>query len=106
MQNWQKVESIVQCIAACTQNAVLAAKENSSKLLHCIELSTQCAIVCNALLQLVIHGSEYCRKQAAVCAELCASCAKECGRHDTDYCRECMLACINCSTACNSLTTA
>lgn len=98
------VEALVSCAAVCTECAgnCLAGDES---LVPCMHLNLQCARLCETLVQFIALNSRYVKQLAALCAEVCHACARECSRHDNPYCRKSMNACMDCATICSGLVT-
>ncbi|MEO8112720.1 MAG: four-helix bundle copper-binding protein [Ginsengibacter sp.] len=38
-----------------------------------------------------------------MCADACDACAKECGNHKTEHCKECAEACRACAEECRKM---
>ncbi len=60
---------------------------------------------CNALLVLAAADSKHLKKVAALCIDVCESCAKECKKHAKTHatCKACMEACLDCVKACKKV---
>src|SRR5687767_13612798 len=95
------------CIDICLRTAMVCnncvincAKELNADKLDCIQLASECAIICSAAAELMSIGSARVKEIARLCAVMCDECAKECSKHMDDHCMECAEACTACADAC------
>jgi hypothetical protein len=98
----QCIDECNACAVACRHCASECLKENEVKMLaRCIQLDTDCAVICEAAVALMSGGSEFADKLCNVCADVCNACAAECEKHsDMSHCKECAEACHRCAEAC------
>lgn len=89
------------CLAHCIQ---LLGK-GDTELAACAASVNEMMPICDALLRLVSQGSRYLPALAKVAADTCASCEKECRKHEKKHaeCKACADACATCLKECQNL---
>ena len=70
----------------------------------CVQLDMECVSVCYTAAQLMSLGSSRAEAFCLLCGEICAECAKECGKHDNAHCRQCAEACRKCVEECMQIS--
>lgn len=70
---------------------------------RCIQLDMECAAICYSAAQLMSLGSAKAKEVCAICADICESCAEECGKHDNEHCRKCADFCRKCAEECRAM---
>lgn len=78
-------------------------EEDLHRFTECIRLTRECAEVCTLALHALQTESGFTKPIAALCAQVCDTCAVECGRHTHDHCVACAEACTRTAEACRSL---
>lgn len=100
------IETMLECAAHCTSCADACIAEEAPDLAQCIRLCLDCADICDLTARLATRragsNERLLREALLLCADACAHCAEECGRHAGHHahCRLCEEACSNCSQAC------
>lgn len=104
MRNKSLLDALNDCIAACEHCASACLSEQDAKMMvGCIRLDCDCADICTITARLVTWGSAYAAALLRECAEICAACAAECGKHaHMAHCKECAAACLRCEQACRA----
>jgi len=98
------IELCLRCAAICQHCASSCTKEEDVKMMaDCIQLDMECETLCIATAKLLSLGSRHGAALAAICADACDACAKECEQHDNKHCRECAAICKECAAACRRL---
>ncbi|WP_310391889.1 four-helix bundle copper-binding protein [Hymenobacter sp.] len=67
-----------------------------------IQLTRDCADLCQLVAAFVARGSEHVKFLLRECAELCRACADEETQLPPDYCRRCTDACRQADNACRT----
>ena len=100
-ENKSCIEACLECAALCNYCASSCLKEQNVKMMaRCIQLDTECSILCYTAAQLMSAGSTRAQEICRLCAQLCRECADECESHDSEHCRECAKACRHCAEEC------
>ncbi|MEO5983918.1 MAG: four-helix bundle copper-binding protein [Ferruginibacter sp.] len=97
------IEACLRCAAVCTHCAITSSKE-SGQMADCIQLSSECAVICYAAAELMSLGSSRVPEIAKLCAAICDECAEECNKHTKDHCLECAEACTKCADECEIIS--
>jgi hypothetical protein len=102
--NKELLEKLAACAAACQycSDACLDETDMLEKMVPCIRLDRDCAEACQTAMNFVARNSEHAAAFIDICADLCAACAEECDKHDTQHCKDCAQACRECEEACNA----
>ncbi|EQA38048.1 twin-arginine translocation signal/Cys-rich four helix bundle protein [Leptospira inadai serovar Lyme str. 10] len=82
------------CIAMCIE----ALSSGKSELADCLKSVEETVALCNAFIKLGSLNSTSSKKIAAICLNVCESCAKQCDKH-ADHHEECK-ACADACKAC------
>jgi hypothetical protein len=99
--NRDLIGSLTNCIVACEHCFTACFEEsNLDHLIKCIKLDRDCAEICALTLSFVARNSPEAASLVRTCAEICASCAEECEKHNHDHCRDCADACRECEEKC------
>ena len=88
------------CFSKCLQ------EEDLLMVAECIRLTKECSEVCALALNALETDSAFTKPIAALCAQVCDTCAVECGRHLHDHCQRCSEAGLRCAEACRNLVAA
>ena len=95
------IEACNACADACDHCATACLGEPDPKpMARCIALDMDCAAICRLAASYTARGSEHAAAICALCADVCESCGKECGKHDMDHCQKCAQACRRCAEEC------
>ncbi|MBF9239431.1 four-helix bundle copper-binding protein [Hymenobacter sp. BT683] len=91
------------CVAACNQcfTSSLAGAIDTSRV-RSIQLSRDCADLCQLVAAFVARGSEHVQYLLRECAELCRACADEVTQYPQSHCRHCTEACRQAEDACRT----
>ncbi len=101
MRNEKLIHALGNCINHCNYCADACLDEdNVKKMVDCIRTDRVCAEACAALNQILATGYKNVNGLVKYCSEVCAACADECGKHDSDHCQNCAEACRECEKAC------
>lgn len=93
-----------KCIAECNHCFSACLKEEDvKKLARCIQLTRDCADVCQLTAKLLQSGSEVSSDALKLCIAVCEACREECNRHASkmQHCKDCADACRECAEACS-----
>lgn len=91
------------CTAACNECfASNLAAPGSAVSARSIQLTRDCADLCQLVAAFVARGSEHVKFLLRECAELCHTCADEVTQLPHDYCRRCTDACRQAEDACRT----
>lgn len=103
MENQQLIQKLARCAAACeTCMDACLSEDDVKKMVQCIRLDRDCAIICKATATLLASNSPHAQHLIKECEEVCRLCAEECEKHDMEHCKECAWACRECEEACKS----
>lgn len=104
MEKIQVIQQLNACAVVCNTcyDACLEDKE-ISVLSRCIELTRECADICQVTASAYVRDSENIDKYLRLCAELSEICAEECERHDNEQCTKCAKVCRRCAEMCFAL---
>ena len=95
------IQQLTECALTCDMcYAAFLNEEDVSMMERCIELDRECADVCHLTASILTRDSENKESYLQLCAEICAACGDECGKHDNDHCRKCSKMCLECAEAC------
>jgi hypothetical protein len=101
------LEACRACIEACSRLVSESRLDESGEdLERCVELGRECADTCLVMTELVAAESPQAAPFGHFCATLCRLCARECQRHDPDWCLACADACEACAELCGSVARA
>ena len=89
-----------RCSSACLQ------EEDVKMMAKCIQLDMECAAICYLSAQLMSLGSERAKDICIICADICNECSIECGKHESEHCKQCSIAGRNCSDECLKMAAA
>ena len=108
-------EILSRCIegcAACQETCIACAdaclgEKDLARLVTCIRLNLDCAVVCNATGSIVARANkaghrQLLEAQLTTCIAFCRACGSECDRHATmhKHCELCARACAHCVETC------
>lgn len=99
------IEHLNRCAIECSHCTIACLEEKDVKSMErCIKLNIDCAEVCRVTASLLTRGSELSEKMLEVCAEICNTCAEECGKHSQmEHCKRCADECRQCAEECSAL---
>ena len=101
------IEACMTCASLCNHCASCCAAENDIKMMgKCIQLDMECAAICYLSAQLMSLGSERAKDICIICADICNQCSIECGKHESEHCKQCSIAGRNCSDECLKMAAA
>lgn len=96
---------LAECAATCEMCYTACLNEDDVTMMaRCIELDRECADICRLTASILTRDSENKEKYVQLCAEICAACADECGKHDHEHCRKCSTMCEECAAACRKFS--
>lgn len=97
------IQQLLDCAVACENCAASGLDEQDvTPMAHCIEVSRDCADICNLAAKLLIRDSEYAHDFLKLCERACSHCATECGQHSHQHCKTCAELCEACAKACHN----
>ncbi|PTX41720.1 uncharacterized protein DUF326 [Christiangramia gaetbulicola] len=103
MRNEKLISALGNCINHCNYCADACLEEDNVKMMKdCIRLDRVCAEVCSTLNQVLATDYKDVKGLVEYCKKVCQACVDECGKHDTQHCKDCAKACKECVTACES----
>ncbi len=103
MRNEKLISALGNCINNCNYCADACLEEDNVKMMKgCIRLDRVCAEVCSTLNQVLATEYKDVKGLVEYCKKVCQACADECGKHDTQHCKDCAKACKECVAACES----
>lgn len=96
------------CITACNDcatdcGACFAGMVGQNSPNSCPACCIECAALCRITADAIARQSPFAKRLAALCAEACDWCAKECGEHAMDHCKRCAASCARCADACRAM---
>lgn len=104
MNNYEEIiDSLSNCVRVCETCADACLKEDNVKMLaDCIKLDIDCADTCSLGIRLLSRNSTLSESIIGLCADICATCATECEKHEHDHCKKCAEACHRCKEICKN----
>ncbi|WP_024372305.1 four-helix bundle copper-binding protein [Exiguobacterium sp. ZOR0005] len=103
----ETISAIIDCMRASNHCFSKSLQEEDVLMVkECIRLTRECADVCTLALNALETDSAFAKPIGALCAQVCDTCAVECGRHLMDHCQQCADACLRCAEACRNLAAA
>ncbi|MBK4738824.1 four-helix bundle copper-binding protein [Noviherbaspirillum pedocola] len=98
------IEACNACASACDFCAASCLQEQDVKMMaRCIALDMDCAQICRLAAGYMARGSEHAKAICRLCADICQTCADECGKHQMSHCQECAAACKRCAEECRRM---
>ena len=98
------IDACLRCASICDHCAhACTLEDNVNMMATCIRLDMECSAICYAAARLMSMHSTKSGNICRLCADICAACARECERHDTDHCKECASACLYCEQECRKM---
>jgi hypothetical protein len=98
------IEACNACVVACNQCLVACLQERNLQLMaRCVGLAVECAAACQFAAAALARNGEFVGLTCLLCADICDTCAKECGRHEVDPCQACANACRRCADECRDI---
>jgi hypothetical protein len=96
------IEACVKCAEECEHCSAECLQHHEYRALaQCIEMNTECAILCWTAAPLMSRGARFSVDICRITAEACNACAAECDRHkNLEHCRRCAEACRRCADEC------
>ncbi|TRX16519.1 four-helix bundle copper-binding protein [Flavobacterium franklandianum] len=111
-------EKFKVCIDACNDSAAECEhcataclnESDAAMQAKCIELDLYCVDMCRMAAAFMArsdeHTIDFVNKFCALCAEICTTCADECGKHiHIKHCIKCAESCRKCSAECHNIST-
>ena len=98
-----------ECIDNCLEAAQVcewcadACVDEGEEMARCIRLCRDVADIATLPARWMARDSGSHRELAAVCADLCEECAKECAQHDHDHCQACAEILPDCAESCREM---
>jgi len=103
MDNNQILKELNACTALCNICfEVCLNTDDVTYLARCIELTRECAEVCQMASSMIARDSENIDKYLRLSAEIAETCANECKKHDYEFCEKCTQVCNTCASMCYS----
>lgn len=106
------IEAAAACARICRACAdACLAEEAVADMRQCIRLDLDCAVLCDAVVQIASRRTGYdeavLRLTVEACSQACRDCGMECARHADAHahCAICRDACLACAKACDALAT-
>lgn len=95
------IDACSKCVQICEECLNLCLQHSDARdRMYCIKSLQDCAEICSTTACFISRGSGHIREIATVCAAVCESCAKECGRFDDEHCQTCADVCSQCASEC------
>jgi hypothetical protein len=97
------------CIADCTATANVCRQCNYEclqeadvkNLMACIQLTNECALICELVVKYMLANSDYAKQMCKLCGDICKACAIECEKYELmEHCALCARDCRVCSIVC------
>jgi hypothetical protein len=101
-RNRHILDALVGCVEACNACNYWC-NEGAEGMGECGRLCVDCAAICDLTHTLLARDSRWAAPVAAIGAQISAECAAECGKHDDEYCRQCVQACRESAERCREL---
>lgn len=94
--------SAIHCKLAaelCSGHCIAELTKGDKSLGECASSVNEVIAACEAFIKLASQGSAFTKKYAALCEEICTSCAKVCKKHADHHkeCKDCMDSCLACA---------
>lgn len=103
----ETLTSVIECMRACNHCFSKSLQEEDLHMFtECMRLTRECSDICTLALNALETDSAFSKPIVALCAQVCDTCAVECGRHQHDHCQACAKACERCAEACRTLVAA
>lgn len=103
----ETITTVIECMRSCNHCFSKCLQEEDLHMFtECIRLTRECADICSLALNALEIDSAFTKPIVALCAQVCDTCAVECGRHKHDHCQQCAKACVECAEACRTLVAA
>jgi Cys-rich four helix bundle protein (predicted Tat secretion target) len=92
----------------CLAHCLVLLGEGDKEMAACARSVSQMLPVCTTLQKLAIQDSKYLKSYAALAAQICEDCEKECRKHEKkhDECKACAESCAACLKECKALAAA
>lgn len=98
------IDACMRCAEACENCAdACLGEQEVAKMVECIRIDRDCALMCFTAAALLSRGSQFARQFCGLCAEVCDTCAQECRKHDHDHCQQCADECERCAEECRQM---
>nr|WP_228488445.1 four-helix bundle copper-binding protein [Caenimonas koreensis] len=99
------IEACNSCAVSCNHCAASCLREpDVAMMARCVALDIDCSAICQLAAAAMARGSEHIKAICALCAEICESCAKECGKHPMEHCQLCARDCRACAEQCRQMS--
>ncbi len=94
--------SAIHCKLAaevCLSHCIDELSKGDKSLGECASSTREVIAACEAFISLASQNSTFTKKSAALCEEICNSCAKICKKHEGHHkeCKDCMESCLSCA---------
>lgn len=108
MRNAGLIATSADCLKAgeaCLAHCIYLLGNGDREMAACAQSVNEMMAICTALMKLAGQDSKLVPAMAKVAAEACASCEKECRKHDKKHpeCKACADACAACLKECRKL---
>lgn len=108
MRNAGVIATSSDCIKlgeACLAHCLYLLGSGDTTMVGCAQSVNEMLAICNALLRLASQDSKLLPAMAKVAADACASCEKECRKHEKKHaeCKACADACAACLKECKKI---
>ena len=83
----------------CLSHCITEMGKGDKSLAACANSTREVIAACESFLQMASLDSGFTKKVAALCEEVCKSCATECKKHSSHHkvCKDCMDSCNSCA---------
>lgn len=105
LPNYQVLQTVQNCEAVCeyTKNEILKSGHSRTKQ---ITLLSDCAHICGLTAKFVASDSQFSKRLANLCGQICEVCGNHCLNQPDELSRACGQICLNCARECREYATA
>ena len=101
-------KSALDCIhkgELCLSHCMELFKVGDTSVAECADSVQEMLTMCNALVDLAAHDSNYLVEFTKICEKVCTHCEKECRKHEDDHpeCKACAESCVVCADECKKV---
>lgn len=100
------IENCFEAAQVCEWCADECLEMGDEEMTRCIQLCRDVADLTTLHARLMARTSGYHRELAAVCADACEDCLKECRQFDADHCQACVDVLEDCAESCRQMARA
>jgi len=99
------IDSALSCIKTgeiCQQHCLDLLSAGDKSMADCAKSVAEMLTMCQALAELAAQKSSHLPKLAAICADVCKTCEKNCRVHEAHHaiCKNCAESCARCASEC------